>query len=62
LVAGSRTPVGTGDRDVHGDVAAVDNEVPYLPMPVRKSELSGANCTATAAASIRTPLTLMVDV
>jgi hypothetical protein len=28
--------VGTGDRDVHDDVVAVDNEAPYLPMPVRK--------------------------
>jgi hypothetical protein len=28
-------PVGTGDREVHRDIVAVDNEVPYLPMPVR---------------------------
>jgi hypothetical protein len=24
------------DREVHRDIVAVDNEVPYLPMPVRK--------------------------
>src|SRR6516165_10165778 len=29
-------PVRTGDPEVHRDVVAVDNEVPYLPMPVRK--------------------------
>src|SRR5260370_15614667 len=29
-------PVGTGDREVPRDIVAVDDEVPYLPMPVRK--------------------------
>jgi hypothetical protein len=29
-------PLSTGDREVHRDIVAVDNEVPYLPMPVRK--------------------------
>src|SRR5215469_5680530 len=28
--------MGTGDREVHRDVVAVDNDVPYRPMPVRK--------------------------
>jgi hypothetical protein len=28
--------VAAGDRDVNDDVVAIDNEVPYLPMPVRK--------------------------
>ena len=30
------SPVGTGDREVQRDIVAVDNEVPCLPMPVRK--------------------------
>src|SRR5262252_3621626 len=30
------SPVGTGDRKVPRDIVAIDNEVPYLPMPVRK--------------------------
>ena len=29
-------PVGTGDREVHRDIVAVDNEGPHLLMPVRK--------------------------
>jgi hypothetical protein len=28
--------VGTGDREVTRDIVAVDDQVPYLPMPVRK--------------------------
>ena len=28
--------VGTADREVPSDIVAVDDEVPYLPMPVRK--------------------------
>jgi hypothetical protein len=28
--------VGTGDREVPRNIVAVDNEVPYLPVPVRK--------------------------
>ena len=28
--------MGTADREVHCEIVAVDNEVPYLPMPVRK--------------------------
>ena len=27
-------PVGAGDREVPGNIVAVDNEVPYLPVPV----------------------------
>jgi hypothetical protein len=27
--------VRTGDREAHGDIVAVDNEMPYLPMPIR---------------------------
>jgi hypothetical protein len=28
--------VGTGDREVTRDIVALDDQVPYLPMPVRK--------------------------
>jgi hypothetical protein len=31
-----RPLVGTGDREVHRDIVAVDEEVLYLPIPVRK--------------------------
>jgi hypothetical protein len=54
-------PMSAGDREVHRDVVAVDNEVPYLPMPVGKCGEQGGNCAATAAGSIATSLTLMVD-
>ena len=29
--------VGTGNREVHRDIVAVDNDVSYFPIPVRKS-------------------------
>jgi hypothetical protein len=62
LVAGSHTPVAAGDRDVNDDVVAIDNEVPYLPMPVRKCGARRRELHRQAAASIGAPLTLMVDV
>ena len=54
--------VGTGDREVHRDIVAVDNDVSYFPTPVRKCGDQRANCAVTAAGSIGTSLTLMVDV
>ena len=63
LNSSERRPVGTGDREVQRDIVAVDDEVPYLPMPVRKcAENRGANCATPAAGSMGTSLTLMVDV
>jgi hypothetical protein len=28
--------MGTGDGEMHRDIVTIDNEMPYLPMPVRK--------------------------
>jgi hypothetical protein len=56
-------PVGTGDSEVHRDIVAVDNDMPCLPMPVRKCGDQRVNCAVTAAgSSIGTSLTLRVDV
>ena len=55
-------PVGTGDGEVHRDIVAVDNEIPYLPMPVRKSGDQRRELRRNGGRTIATSLTLMVDV
>ena len=55
-------PVGTGDREVHRDMVAVDNGFRISQCQSGNAENRGANCAATAAGSLGTSLTLMVDV
>ena len=55
-------PVGTGDREVHRDIVAVDNEIRISQCQSGNAEIRGSNCAVTAAGSIGTSLTLMVDV
>src|SRR5690348_11603429 len=55
-------PVGTGDLEVHRDIVAVDNEVPYLPMPVRKCGEQSRELRRNGGWIHRDVVDLMVDV